>query len=156
VENSVVGLLPNEDRTRNVYADAKVVTIDQIVGEPIAKPTMQAEAMAWLGEYWTTLGLGLLAAVSLLMIRSIIRAVQPSQATSGNAEIGTQPTLSQFTRDDDKSDFGAIDDEPITPRNRLRRRGVSGPSLRDELAVIVKEDPDSAVAVLKNWIGAGA
>ncbi len=34
-----------------------------------------------------------------------------------------------------------------------RFRGTSGPSLREELAGIVHDDPDSAASVLRNWIG---
>ena len=29
----------------------------------------------------------------------------------------------------------------------------SGPSLRDELSDLVKEDPDSAANILRTWIG---
>jgi flagellar M-ring protein FliF len=41
-----------------------------------------------------------------------------------------------------------------TAARRLRRMsGGSGPSLRDELSELVKEDPDSAANVLRSWIG---
>jgi flagellar biosynthesis/type III secretory pathway M-ring protein FliF/YscJ len=36
---------------------------------------------------------------------------------------------------------------------RLKRRAKSGPSLRDELVEIVREDPDAAGNILRNWIG---
>ena len=39
-------------------------------------------------------------------------------------------------------------------RTRLKRREKGGPSLRDELADIVREDPDAAAAILRSWIGA--
>ena len=38
-------------------------------------------------------------------------------------------------------------------RNRLKRRTPHGPSLREELSELVKEDPDTAVNVLRAWIG---
>ena len=40
-----------------------------------------------------------------------------------------------------------------TVRNRLKRRTPHGPSLREELSELVKEDPDTAVNVLRAWIG---
>ncbi len=43
--------------------------------------------------------------------------------------------------------------EPQNIRNRLKRRPPGGPSLRDELSELVKEDPDAAVTVLRSWIG---
>ena len=36
---------------------------------------------------------------------------------------------------------------------RLRRLTGGGPSLRDELSELVKEDPDAAANILRSWIG---
>lgn len=41
----------------------------------------------------------------------------------------------------------------VTAARRLRRMAGSGPSLRDELSELVKEDPDSAANILRSWIG---
>ena len=57
------------------------------------------------------------------------------------------PTLN-VVADDDAGEPGEQ-----SARSRLKRRGVHGPSLRDELADIVKEDPDAAVNILRTWIG---
>jgi flagellar biosynthesis/type III secretory pathway M-ring protein FliF/YscJ len=35
----------------------------------------------------------------------------------------------------------------------LRRSADGGPSLRDELSDLVKEDPDAAANILRTWIG---
>ena len=40
-----------------------------------------------------------------------------------------------------------------TAARRLRRMTGTGPSLRDELSELVKEDPDSAANILRSWIG---
>jgi flagellar M-ring protein FliF len=40
-----------------------------------------------------------------------------------------------------------------TAARRLRRMTGSGPSLRDELSELVKDDPDSAANILRSWIG---
>jgi flagellar M-ring protein FliF len=46
-------------------------------------------------------------------------------------------------------------EEPVeaTAARRLRRMTGTGPSLRDELSDLVKEDPDSAANILRTWIG---
>ena len=46
-------------------------------------------------------------------------------------------------------------EEPVeaTAARRLRRMTGTGPSLRDELSELVKEDPDSAANILRSWIG---
>ena len=53
----------------------------------------------------------------------------------------------------------AAEGQPVAPagvqnaRSRLKRRAPHGPSLREELSELVKEDPDTAVNVLRAWIG---
>ena len=46
-------------------------------------------------------------------------------------------------------------EEPVeaAAARRLRRMTGIGPSLRDELSELVKEDPDSAASILRTWIG---
>ena len=46
-------------------------------------------------------------------------------------------------------------EEPVeaTAARRLRRMTGTGPSLRDELSELVKEDPDAAANILRSWIG---
>jgi flagellar M-ring protein FliF len=47
--------------------------------------------------------------------------------------------------------------EDSAPAPVLKRRFRStGPTLRDELTSMVKEDPDTAANVLRNWIGDAA
>lgn len=100
--------------------------------------------LAWLGNSWTTLGMLLLAAVSLLMLRSMLRSLPAPGATATTTLAGTNPPLSVTNGDDQP-------ESPTAPR--LRRRNLSGPSLRDELADIVREDPDAAANILRSWIG---
>jgi flagellar biosynthesis/type III secretory pathway M-ring protein FliF/YscJ len=40
----------------------------------------------------------------------------------------------------------------ITPAQRLKRREKGGPSLREELVEVVREDPEAAANVLRSWI----
>jgi hypothetical protein len=65
-------------------------------------------------------------------------------------------SLSLVAGDETSSEDLSPSSEPSSTRSRLKRRTGGGPSLREELTVLVKEDPDSAVAVLRNWIGTGA
>ena len=47
----------------------------------------------------------------------------------------------------------ASESEPIILQ---RRTSSTGGSLRDELTTMVREDPDAAANVLRNWIGDAA
>jgi flagellar biosynthesis/type III secretory pathway M-ring protein FliF/YscJ len=40
----------------------------------------------------------------------------------------------------------------VTPAQRLKRREKGGPSLREELVEVVREDPEAAANVLRSWI----
>jgi flagellar biosynthesis/type III secretory pathway M-ring protein FliF/YscJ len=42
--------------------------------------------------------------------------------------------------------------DPGRPRLRLKK----GPTLKDDLTELVKEDPDGAAAILRTWIGNAA
>ena len=52
---------------------------------------------------------------------------------------------------DDAARFGHGGDPDAPERTRLRiKKGVS---LKDDLAEMVREDPEAAAAILKSWIG---
>ena len=44
-------------------------------------------------------------------------------------------------------------EQPAAAPRLRRRRSKGGPSLRDELVEIVRDDPDAAANILRNWIG---
>ncbi len=152
IEGAVVALLPAVPPTTDPYPRVKVSTFQPVLAPATPGPTTADLGLAWLSRHWTTLGMICVAAASLLMLRSLIRSL-PSASAAGvagaNASEGG-PTLSLVAGDE----TAPANSDANTARNRLKRRGVGGPSLRDELAEIVKEDPDTAVAILRNWIGA--
>jgi flagellar M-ring protein FliF len=115
----------------------------------VPEPTLQETAVAWLGQNWSAVGMGCLALLSLTMLRSMIKSTPatPPSVSSTPAPMETPSTLALVTEDEPQ--------EPVenTARQRLKRHSATGPSLRDELADIVREDPDAAVSILRTWIG---
>jgi flagellar biosynthesis/type III secretory pathway M-ring protein FliF/YscJ len=89
-------------------------------------PTVSERALAWLGHYWPTVGMFLLAGAALVILRSLLVPSSP-RAAPVNA-----PTLQQPAR--------------------ARRRETKPATLRDELVQIVREDPESAAKILRGWI----
>jgi flagellar M-ring protein FliF len=130
--------------------DVQVVTFQHLASAPIAPPAFADQALFWLSQYWTTLGMVVLGLVSLLILRSIARSI-PAAAPRPEAA----PAMSAATTIDSESSPVV---EPVRERQdaatRLKRRAKGGPSLRDELVDIVREDPDAAANILRNWIGA--
>jgi flagellar M-ring protein FliF len=152
VERAVVALLPPVPPTVDRFPRVDVTSFQPIATQAITGPTLPDKALAWLGQYWTTLGMTGVALFSLILLRGMIQAVPV--AASPAASAAASPGLSLVTPDEPELEPQAA--EGSSARSRLKRRGASGPSLRDELAEIVKEDPDAAVAILRNWIGSAS
>jgi len=149
VENAVVNLIPHESATVDKYPRVKVTTFQHITAAPLPAAKLQDQATAWLGQYWSTLGMIGLGAFSLLMLRSMVRS-NPTPAPTPSAQ--SSPALSLVAEDEPPEQTSQ---QPVG-RSRLKRAGASGPSLRDELADMVREDPDTAVSILRTWIGGAA
>jgi flagellar M-ring protein FliF len=147
IQKYVANILPPVEGTADA-ADLVAVTTFQDIKQPKAPETpATSQAISWLAQYWPTLGTLGLALFGLVMLRSMVRSVPPPPTGA--------PSLT-VVRADDSSVDTAGESEPAREKpaaKRLRRFQGSGKSLRDEVADIVKEDPDVAANILKSWIG---
>lgn len=125
-----------------VQDPSRVVTVTTFASLPrtgIPEPTLAEQALAWLAGNWSILGLAGLAMASLLILRSTIRAMPAPHPEA-------PPTVLSLTPPSDEPE---AEGQPAAKKRKL----TVGPSLRDELAEIVREDPDTAANILKSWIG---
>jgi flagellar M-ring protein FliF len=103
--------------------------------------------LAWLGNHWTTLGTGMLGLVSLVMLRSMVRSIPAPEPIAAPIPLAAR---------DDETPEPVAGERPMaakaTPAQRLKRREKGGPSLREELVEVVREDPEAAANVLRSWI----
>ncbi len=141
IQSHVLGVLPPVDG----LADPKeLVTVTPFADLPeivIPEPEMSENALVWLGQYWSTLGMIGLALISLKMLRTMIKSAPISAAPPSDAvtvKIGK----------------GEPKDAEEEIADRLGRFSGSGRSLRDEVSDLVNEDPEAAANILKTWIGA--
>ena len=108
---------------------------------PLPETGIMTQAMSWIAGSWQTLAVVGLVIFSLVMLRSFVRSVpapSPSESIVSTAHEGEA----------DESDSG-----PDT----VRFGGYSEEkSVRDELADMVKHDPDAAAAILRSWISTPA
>jgi len=124
-----------------------IASFTPIATPEIPSPGMVDEILAWLENSWSTLGVLGLAMFSLLMLRSIVRA-----APSESAAAPSRPEANGVAGGSgDEAAPASGSDEAHEPR--LRRRSASAPSLKDELAELVRDDPDAAAGILRGWIG---
>ena len=111
---------------------------------------MVDEATSWLAANWPTLGMSFLGLVSLLMLRSMLRSGAAAPTPTPDASAARAAT-----RPEEEEQPGETV-EQAQQRKLRARRAAGGPSLRDELVEMVKEDPDAAANILRSWIGDAA
>jgi len=146
IKKSVMGILPPPE---DANTDPVTVTSFTSMPQPeIEKPSTTDQALVWLCDHASAVGLGLLGIISLLMVRSIVRSVSAATVDEGRQALaaGTDSTAAHK--------FSGAAPPQSVPALRLRpRRTKNDPSLRDELVEIVRQDPDAAANILRNWIG---
>jgi flagellar M-ring protein FliF len=146
VENIVEPLLLLEKiKGENTYKHVRVHFVPSLPAPAIEPPSTASKALAWTGRYWTTIAMLGVAMFSLLVLRSVVRGVTPSQGPNAGL---TGPSL---TLQSETESTGDENDEPEEDRPRLRFK--KGKSLKDDLLTIVHEDPDAAADILRSWIG---
>jgi flagellar M-ring protein FliF len=146
LENTVVQLLPSPGTTVDPFPRVMVTTFQSLEEPALPAETMQAQATAMLAQHGNTVGMVLVALIALMVLRAMVRSAptpEPAPAVEAPAS-----SLSLVTPDDEPTES-----ESPASKSRLKRRGPGGPSLRDELSELVKEDPDAAVSILRTWIG---
>jgi flagellar M-ring protein FliF len=153
VQLAVAQIVPLRDEAAfDPIKQVRVTVFDSLPQDEIAEPGISDHALAWLGAHWSTLGTGLLGLVSLVMLRSMVRAAPAAEAlpTPLAADDEENVTLESSAPGESK---------PASTKSnaasRLKRREKGGPSLREELVEIVREDPDAAANVLRGWINSG-
>ena len=144
IEAAVVALLPPVPAGDDPIPNVTVTTFDPVTTAAIETPTFTQDALAWTGQYWTTLSMMGLVVFSLLVLRSMVRTV-PSSGPEVAEAASRNLSIVAGSEEDQEEDEG----EGVV---RLKRRFQSGPSLKDDLAEMVHEDPDAAAAILSNWI----
>jgi flagellar M-ring protein FliF len=141
IQKHVAQILPPAEGVQDVTELVTVTTFQDIPGKEIPAPSTAQSALAWLGEYWSVLGMIGVAIISLLMLRSLVRSA-PSMP-----ETRAMPKMVNMAVHEESGDESV--EAAAGPR---LKRFTSGPSLRDELSEMVKEDPDNAANILRGWI----
>jgi flagellar M-ring protein FliF len=143
VEDIVLPLLTRQNKGEDEYKQVRVAIVDSVPLPDIVPPSLATNALAWTGRYWSTLAMIGVAMFSLLVLRSVVRAVPPGSTTPAVA-----PALAVHI-DESGHEDSMSPDAPERTRLRIKK----GVSLKDDLADMVREDPDAAAAILKSWIG---
>lgn len=146
IEDTVRNLLPPVAQGTNQYPQITVASYEDIPAAPIAPPTFAVTAMDYLAESWRTIGMIAVGLVSLVMLRGMIRGAAPAPSPA-TEEVNT-PRIAAVEEEEEE--------EPAVETVLRKKFDAGGPNLKQELQLLVKEDPDAAAAILRNWIGDAA
>lgn len=144
----VRNLLLDVELGENPFSRVVVSNYQDLAEPPMEKPGVGETAFSWFTANWETLGMTVVGLFSLLMLRNMLRPAR--QAAPAAEEL--VPSIQLADVDEDESEELADDDEERSTR-RFRRGGTN---LRQQLAAMVKEDPDTAANILRSWIGDAA
>ena len=149
IEGAVVPLLPKE-LAKNEFSAVKVTFFTSLTPDPVEPPSVADQALSWAGQNFNTMTMAVVALVSLMMLRSMVKAIPPADPAP-TLEAPTLPMDLVGSNDQSAATPGepGATEEGDRPRLKLKK----GNSLKDELTDIVREDPDAAASILRNWIG---
>ncbi len=164
ISGSVAHLLPRPPKNEP-YKQVTVSMYQSLTPPPVVEPSTAAQAMVWASANSGTLIMAGLAMVSLVMLRSMVKSIPAAetnvilQAPGGGAGgFGGAGDAGGF------GDAGAEGRRPGEPGGdfagsvrqgndgRPRLKLKKGPSLKEDLTDMVREDPDAAAAILRTWI----
>ncbi|MCH2115162.1 MAG: hypothetical protein MK171_09680 [Pirellulales bacterium] len=147
VKEVVSPLLPKQ-RVHDSLSMVSVQFFDTLPPKKITGPSMASQGLAWANQHFNTMTIAVIAMVSLMMLRSMIKSIPQPKPTVAFAE----PSLAfNAGTDATESDADEQDDPKDEQRLKLHMKKVA--SLKDDLTSIVQEDPDAAAAILRTWIG---
>lgn len=150
IEDTVVKLLPRPESGNDPFVPVTVTSFQDLAQAPIAGPSTIDAATTWLGSNWQTVAMILVGLFSLMMLRSMLQGSLPAPTTAPETSAAAASAGASHPATEDP------DNEPASVKMPRRKFNSSGPTLRDELREIVKEDPDAAATVLRAWIGDAA
>ena len=154
IRKAAEALLPNLDATKSAVPLVTVTTFAHLPTPAITGPSVAEQTVTWLSGSWSTLGMLGLALISLMMLRATVRSLPAAPTPSPAAQAAAASAATDSAEGAAKTESGSAGaDDPNKPKSRFKRRLGSGPSLRDELTDLVREDPDVAANILRSWIG---
>jgi flagellar M-ring protein FliF len=154
IKAMVAQLFPKEIAA-NAQTNVEVTMFQSLTPAAIPEPSLASEGLLWASTNSGSLIMAGLAIVSLVMLRSMIKSIP---AADSSLAFRTPMVIPETAVEEGGAKPSGRSDAPATPREGARRRLRlnKGPTLKDDLTELVKEDPDGAAAILRTWIGNAA
>jgi flagellar M-ring protein FliF len=166
ISGLVSPLLPRPPQD-SPYPLIKVAMYQSLTPPPVLEPSMADRAWIWASGNSGSLIMAGLAMVSLVMLRGMVKSI-PAPETNVVLSMpgaGGEAQAGDFGEGGDRGGESAIagavgggvsggggGGRTAGDKSRPRLRLKKGPSLKDDLTEMVREDPDAAAAILRTWI----
>ncbi|MBI2823494.1 MAG: hypothetical protein HYX69_02245 [Planctomycetia bacterium] len=136
IEQQVATLIPVSDPSVDRSKLVTVTAYSHLTPPDSPPPSFATSAAEWIGSAWKPLAASALVIASLVMLRSLVRSSVATHATTI-----PEPHFNATQRTSDA-------------RARSRDESATAPatSIREELAGMVRQDPDAAAHILRSWI----
>jgi flagellar M-ring protein FliF len=164
ITGAVAQLLPRQPRDAP-YPNVKVTVYQSIKPPPVVEPSMANKTLMWASGNSGSLIMAGLAMVSLVMLRGMVKSIpapetnvvlsmpgadgQAGGGLDGGGYRGGDGAIAGTIGGGGESSGGG---KTAGDKPRARLRLKKGPSLKDDLTDMVREDPDAAAAILRTWI----
>lgn len=118
--------------------------------EPVG-PSLMNNVLDWLAASWSSVAMIGLALMALMMLRSFVSAVPAAPELP--SVMSTTIAEEEQKKADEAAAVGGEAKDGKSKLRSLQRKVGTGPSLREELVDMVREDPEAAANILRGWIG---
>jgi flagellar M-ring protein FliF len=155
----VAPLFPREP-AEDPYPNVQVTVFQSLTPKAIDPPTVVSEGLMWARENSGALIMAGLALVSLVMLRSMVKSIPTGEtnvilqtpggaAATGGGAGALAGADAEFGEGGTGESGGAA---AAGGKGRTKLRLKKGPSLKEDLTDMVRDDPDAAAAILRTWI----
>ncbi|MCU0710668.1 MAG: hypothetical protein MUC43_01320 [Pirellula sp.] len=137
------------------------VTVDEYIDFPVPEiegPSMAFLALNWLQDSWQTLMLGAIALAAIFSLKGFVTA--GNRANNEDFERGFNLPIDEAA----DIDLSGLAGDELAAANELNQDGgatdpnspprfkTTGGDIKNDLTAMVRENPDAAATLLRNWI----
>ena len=152
IQNMVEKLLPPPQTGEKNYPMVAVSTFQHLSTPPPQQSSFSATAMDWLAQNWGALAMTFVGLISLVMVRSMVNSIPKTPPTASFVQTENKRKVTVVSSDAE-DDITTPELAETSSQHPPTRKSHSAHNLQDQLAEMVRDDPDAAVNILNNWIG---
>lgn len=157
IRAAIEGQLPQVRQGDDRFQLVKVYHYPDLPSPEVPEPTLTDNAVAWLANSWSTVGLFALVGVGMLVMFSWVRSSGTVEADKEFAQgFGLEVPESMGDTLDLASDEPAEEETSTSDTPKVVRSSGGGGEMKEELSSLVKQNPDAAANLLRSWIGEAA